>query len=179
MLWPLCGTQRFWPDQTHLPTMASVSLTHLFKTQKCKRSPAWPHTERGGGQGCYHLFHFGDFSHSAWVFLLSPSTCTHVFADLQNLNEIYIRKSPCHYQTPNRSTEQKSMLFDRIHTLYIKVSKLVGWLLTFLKVNCNSWVVVNTINAFLFSSESLPLWTWKWARVQNINLFSVNCTTVK
>lgn len=121
------------------------------------------------------------FSHSAPS--ISPPTFnlygTHVFTDLQNLNEIYIRKSPRRGQTrclqPKRRAN-KQVIWKDTYLIY-KVSKLVRWLwqlLTFLRVNCNSWVVVNTLNAIF---ELIPSWPWRWARFEKINWFSVNCTT--
>lgn len=68
---------------------------------------------------------------------------------LLNLNEMYIRNSPhCHQSHCSWPKHRASKLLLKIYTLYI-ISRLLRWagrLLTFLRVNCNFWFVVNTTN---------------------------------
>lgn len=165
MLWPLCGTQHFWPVETHLPTMASVSLTHTHHSLTMAKRAAenvkdlvlLGHTPRGKKKDITIYFTLVIFPQCSSI---SPSTftCTHVFTNLQDLNEIYIRKCSRCCQTrclQPKHRANKHVIWKDTYLIY-KVSKLVRWLgqlLTFLRVNCNSWVVVNTINA-IFSHLS-------------------------
>lgn len=101
-------TSPLWRLSNSPPPPHTLTHTHCGKTncRKCKRS----------------LVPLG---HTPF-FLLPPSSCTRVFTDLQNLNEIYIRKLPRRRCTRNPSTEQISMCYLTGYIPFIyKVSKLV------------------------------------------------------
>lgn len=111
------------------------------------------HTPRGKKKGYYHLFHFGDFPTvlEYFSFHLHLYSCFHQPTG-SKWNILYIRKSPRCCRTrclQPKHRANKHVIWKDTYLIY-KVSKLVRWLgqlLTFLRVNCNSWVVVNTINA--------------------------------